>query len=191
MSMKERYINMSSNKKVASKKVPEKKKNVKKISPKKKMFTTENILLVVFGILLIIVIVLGVMVFNKSREHKNDVNANLVVPIFEINAEQNISLTTTALANEEEYILKITNYKDDKVIAEAVNYTITVENDSKAVVKVTRNNSDTDLMMEQKKTVIESQKLKREEKEDVYYHISITKKDGIRKDDKINIKIAS
>ncbi len=182
---------MSSNKKVASKKVPEKKKNVKKISPKKKMFTTENILLVVFGILLIIVIVLGVMVFNKSREHKNDVNANLVVPIFEINAEQNISLTTTALANEEEYILKITNYKDDKVIAEAVNYTITVENDSKAVVKVTRNNSDTDLMMEQKKTVIESQKLKREEKEDVYYHISITKKDGIRKDDKINIKIAS
>lgn len=158
---------------------------------KKSIFTTENILAAVFGILLIVVIVLGVMVFNKSRENKDKVNANLVVPIFEVNAEENVSLNTLALANEDEYVLKITNYKDDKVIAEKVNYSITVENDSKAIVKVTKNKDTEDLMKNQKSTVIENQELKSNAKEDVYYHISITEKNKIDKDDKVNIKIAS
>lgn len=158
---------------------------------KKSIFTTENILAAVFGILLIVVIVLGVMVFNKSRENKDKVNANLVVPIFEVNAEENVSLNTLALAEEDEYVLKITNYKDDKVIAEKVNYSITVENDSKAIVKVTKNKDTEDLMKNQKSTVIENQELKSNTKEDVYYHISITEKNKIDKDDKVNIKIAS
>lgn len=158
---------------------------------KKSIFTTENILAAVFGILLIVVIVLGVMVFNKSRENKDKVNANLVVPIFEVNAEENVSLNTLALAEEDEYVLKITNYKDDKVISEKVNYSITVENDSKAIVKVTKNKDTEDLMKNQKSTVIENQELKSNTKEDVYYHISITEKNKIDKDDKVNIKIAS
>lgn len=158
---------------------------------KKSIFTTENILAAVFGILLIVVIVLGVMVFNKSQENKDKVNANLVVPIFEVNAEENVSLNTLALAEEDEYVLKITNYKDDKVIAEKVNYSITVENDSKAIVKVTKNKDTEDLMKNQKSTVIENQELKSNTKEDVYYHISITEKNKIDKDDKVNIKIAS
>lgn len=160
-------------------------------SKKKNFFTTENILAIVFGILLIVVIVLGVMVFNKSRENKDKINANLVVPIFEINAEENVILNTLALAEQDEYILKITNYKDDKVIAEKVNYSITVENDSKAIVKVTKNKNTEDLMKNQKSTVIENQELKSNTKEDVYYHISITEKNKIDKDDKVNIKIAS
>lgn len=158
---------------------------------KKSIFTTENILAAVFGILLIVVVVLGVMVFNKSQENKDKVNANLVVPIFEVNAEENVSLNTLALAEEDEYVLKITNYKDDKVIAEKVNYSITVENDSKAIVKVTKNKDTEDLMKNQKSTVIENQELKSNTKEDVYYHISITEKNKIDKDDKVNIKIAS
>lgn len=158
---------------------------------KKSIFTTENILAAVFGILLIVVIVLGVMVINKSRENKDKVNANLVVPIFEVNAEENVSLNTLALAEEDEYVLKITNYKDDKVISEKVNYSITVENDSKAIVKVTKNKDTEDLMKNQKSTVIENQELKSNTKEDVYYHISITEKNKIDKDDKVNIKIAS
>lgn len=158
---------------------------------KKSIFTTENILAAVFGILLIVVVVLGVMVFNKSQENKDKVNANLVVPIFEVNAEENVSLNTLALAEEDEYVLKITNYKDDKVIAEKVNYSITVENDSKAIVRVTKNKDTEDLMKNQKSTVIENQELKSNTKEDVYYHISITEKNKIDKDDKVNIKIAS
>lgn len=172
--------------KVKTRQTREKTKN-----KKKSIFTTENILAAVFGILLIVVIVLGVMVFNKSRENKDKVNANLVVPIFEVNAEENVSLNTLALANEDEYVLKITNYKDDKVIAEKVNYSITVENDSKAIVKVTKNKDTEDLMKNQKSTVIENQELKSNTKEDVYYHISITEKNKIDKDDKVNIKIAS
>lgn len=172
--------------KVKTRQTREKTKN-----KKKSIFTTENILAAVFGILLIVVVVLGVMVFNKSRENKDKVNANLVVPIFEVNAEENVSLNTLALAEEDEYVLKITNYKDDKVIAEKVNYSITVENDSKAIVKVTKNKDTEDLMKNQKSTIIENQELKSNTKEDVYYHISITEKNKIDKDDKVNIKIAS
>lgn len=201
MNMKERYIKMDNKKNSTKKKQTTTKARVAKVktrqtrektkNKKKSIFTTENILAAVFGILLIVVIVLGVMVFNKSRENKDKVNANLVVPIFEVNAEENVSLNTLALANEDEYVLKITNYKDDKVIAEKVNYSITVENDSKAIVKVTKNKDTEDLMKNQKSTVIENQELKSNTKEDVYYHISITEKNKIDKDDKVNIKIAS
>lgn len=167
------------------------KKKVTRKKEEKKILTTDNILLIVFGILLITVFVLAAMVFNKSRENKDKVNANLVVPIFEINAEESISLTTALLAKEDEYVLKVTNYKNDKVIAEKVNYSVIFENDSKAVIKVTRNNDEENLIKDQKKTVIENQKLKKNEREEVYYHISVTKTDGIKKDDKVNIKIAS
>lgn len=201
MNMKERYIKMDNKKNSTKKKQITTKAKVAKVktsqtrektkNKKKSIFTTENILAAVFGILLIVVVVLGVMVFNKSQENKDKVNANLVVPIFEVNAEENVSLNTLALAEEDEYVLKITNYKDDKVIAEKVNYSITVENDSKAIVKVTKNKDTEDLMKNQKSTVIENQELKSNTKEDVYYHISITEKNKIDKDDKVNIKIAS
>ena len=169
------------------------KKNISKVKNQKKksLMTTENILLAVFVVLLILVVVLAIMVFNKSRENKDKINADLAVPILELNSEENISLTTSVLAEKDEYVIRITNYKDDKVIAEEVSYAITIENDSLAIVKVTKDNSSDDLMKSQKSTVIENQKLKGNEKEDIYYHISVTKKNKINKDDKVNIKIAS
>lgn len=158
---------------------------------KKKVFTTENILAAIFGILLIVVIVLSVMVFTKSCENKDKVKANLVVPIFQTESEENIGLILSALANEDEYVLKITNYKDDKVIAEKVNYKLVIENDTDTIIKVTKDKSSKDLMEKQKSTTIDNQELKGNEKEEEYYHFSITKKGKIDSDDKVNIKIVS
>lgn len=188
-----------SNKKESVKKkttISKNKKTVKtpaknKKNLKKKLLTTENILAVIFGILLVVVIVLSIIVFNKSHENKDSVKANLVVPIFQTESEENIGLILSALAEEDEYILKITNYKDDKVIAEKVDYKLVIENDSDSIIKVTKNKSNNDLMKNQKSTIIDNQELKGKEKEENYYHFSITKSGKIKSNEKVNIKIVS
>lgn len=163
----------------------------RKSRKKKKEIRTERILLGVFIVLLILVIVLGVMVFQKNKEAKSSTNANISVPVFKVGSEENISLSVKALSLEDEYILKITNKMKEKVNKEEIIYDLVIENSSDCKIKITKNHNKKNLMVDQKTTKIEGEKLKKDNLDEVFYHIEITDSKKISDDDKINIKIVS
>lgn len=175
------------NVKAVKKEVPSKTK--KKVDKEQKI-TTERVLLVIFILLLILVIFLAIKVVLKKKEVEKN-TADLVVPILNVSSEEELSLNLSALVEDEEYILKIVNYKDEKVNEEEIPYTITIENNSDSEIEVTKDYSDHNFMIDQEAVIIEDQKLRGKVKQDVYYHIKITKEKNVKNSDEIGIKIAS
>lgn len=175
------------NVKAVKKEVPSKTK--KKVDKEQKI-TTERVLLVIFILLLILVIFLAIKVVLKKKEVEKN-TADLVVPILKVSSEEELSLNLSALVEDEEYILKIVNYKDEKVNEEEIPYTITIENNSDSEIEVTKDYSDHNFMIDQEAVIIEDQKLRGKVKQDVYYHIKITKEKNVKNSDEIGIKIAS
>lgn len=168
-----------------------KKSKIKKGKEKLIKSKTEMILLIIFIILLILVFILGGLVWKAKKTNSKKVTANLVIAVLDFNKEHNFSLNVANLVNKKEYILKITNYRGDNVNQEEIPYTITLTNESKANVEVTKDESDQNLMVDQEATIIEDLKLKSGVKQDTYYYIKITGNDKVKSDDKINIKISS
>lgn len=181
------------NVKTVKKEVPSKtKKKVleKGKADKEQKITTERVLLAIFILLLILVVFLAIKVVLKKKEVEKN-KADLVVPILKVSSEEELSLNLSALVEDEEYILKIVNYKDEKVNEEEIPYTITIENNSDSEIEVTKDYSDHNFMIDQEAVIIEDQKLRGKVKQDVYYHIKITKEKNVKNSDEIGIKIAS
>ena len=176
-------------KKVATKRV-EKKATTKK-NDKKKGLSSENILLMIFLVLLIVVIVLTVMVFNKRNEFKKEPNANLVVPVFKTGEVNNVSLNVTSLAKDGEYVLKIANYKSGKINQEEFKYNLIIENESNAIIEVTKDSDAKNLMGNEKAIKVEEQVLSKDKKDADYYHIKVVSDDGVKSSDKLNIRVES
>lgn len=169
------------------------KKNGKKGKKNQKKFelSTEKVLLSVFIVLLILVIFLAIVVVKKKNEKVNQLTANLVIPVLKIDGEQNLSINVSNLVNEDDYILKVTNYRNDKINEEEIPYTVTVINNSSSEIEVTKDNSDYNYMIDQEAVIIEEQKLRGKKKQDTYYHVKVTKAKDVKDTDKINIKIES
>lgn len=109
----------------------------KKITNKKKLkITSDKILLIIFILLLILVICLGIKVYNKKQTEKSKIVANLVIPIINIDKERNLSLNVSELVKDDEYILKITNFRADNINQEEISYSITIENYSTAKIEI-------------------------------------------------------
>ena len=157
----------------------------KKITNIKKLkITSDKILLIIFILLLILVIFLGIKVYNKKQKEKSKIVANLVIPIINIDKERN-------LVKDDEYILKITNFRADNINQEEISYSITIENYSTAKIEIKKDNNEQNLMIDQSATIIEDLKLKSKIKDEAYYYIKATSKEKLKDTDKINIKIAS
>ena len=160
----------------------------KKITNIKKLkITSDKILLIIFILLLILVIFLGIKVYNKKQKEKSKIVANLVIPIINIDKERNLSLNVSELVKDDEYILKITNFRADNINQEEISYSITIENYSTAKIEIKKDNNEQNLMIDQSATIIEDLKLKSKIKDEAYYYI----KEKLKDTDKINIKIAS
>lgn len=164
----------------------------KKITNIKKLkITSDKILLIIFILLLILVIFLGIKVYNKKQKEKSKIVANLVIPIINIDKERNLSLNVSELVKDDEYILKITNFRADNINQEEISYSITIENYSTAKIEIKKDNNEQNLMIDQSATIIEDLKLKSKIKDESYYYIKATSKEKLKDTDKINIKIAS
>ena len=133
----------------------------KKITNIKKLkITSDKILLIIFILLLILVIFLGIKVYNKKQKEKSKIVANLVIPIINIDKERNLSLNVSELVKDDEYILKITNFRADNINQEEISYSITIENYSTAKIEIKKDNNEQNLMIDQSATIIEDSKRK-------------------------------
>lgn len=188
----------------------EKKKNVKKTSSNKKKtikktttkgkkdkkqenkFDSLIILKIAFYLLVILVIVLAIVVIKKKQETKNDLKANIVIPIVDKEDEAPFSINLRALnASKKEYIFKIVNYSGNKINSEDLKFVIDVQNTTDTKIEMTKYDSKDNLLVDQEEQTIEGTKVPKDEKEDIYYVVKITKAGTLGKDDYVNIKVRS
>lgn len=148
-------------------------------------------LTIVFISLLILVISLLVLCVIKYKESKENAFANMVIPVYETDTNYEFNINAKILSEVEEYTFKIVNYRKKELNKEELPYKIEIKNDTNSVIKVTKNDSKKDLMKDQKETIIDENTLKIDKKENIYYHIKITKSNDLTKDDLIYIKITN
>lgn len=190
------------NKKEVKKKPTPKKETTKKTTPKKKpakqekkknikeiVFNKNNILYYLFFTLLIIVIVLGVLVFRKTQE-KND-TANMLIPILHKDQVNDLNIDVKELAKQKDYSIKISNFRQDILAEEEISYSITVNNTTGAIIKVTKDEDPDNLIVDQQSTRIDGMKFGNKKKEYSIYYFSIIDNKNVNNEDKISIKIES
>lgn len=162
-----------------------KKKNVQDLLNSVKTLT------IVFVLLLVLVISLLVLCVIKYKESRENAFANMVIPVYETDTNYEFNINAKILSEVDEYTFKIVNYRKKELNKEEMPYKIEIKNDTNSVIKVTKNDSKKDLMKNQKETIIDENTLKTDKKENIYYHIKITKSNDLTKDDLIYIKITN
>lgn len=161
-------------------------KDTKKLDYKK-VVTNEKFLLGVFILLAIFVCILGCLVIRETNKTRVIDKTNIVLPMIEENAKNTVKIDAFGLTKERFYVIKVTNYRDKLINKEEIKYTIDVENDTKATIKVTKNEDETNLIKNNKKTVITGQELTKGKKQEDYYYVSIVHDGGVVKGDTIKI----
>jgi hypothetical protein len=137
---------VNSTKKTTVKKNTSDSKSVQKKTNKKKKIDSLIILKTIFYLLIVLVIFLSVLTVVKKNEHKNDVSANIVIPIVDKEDEAPFSVNLRALSEAKEYVFKVTNYQDNKINNTDINYYIDVLNETDSKVTITKYGSDEDLL---------------------------------------------
>ena len=165
---------------------------VEKKSKMKEFFSSIMFLKIIFVILIIVVIVLGIFIYKKEKSDDNKQYAHISVPINQLGSDFEFGIDALLLSkeNNKEYILKITNYKDNKVNKEEIPYQVIIENPTDCIISVTKNDEDKNLMVEQLSTMIEGM-LGSSKKEDIYYHIVIDSIGNLQSNDFLSVKIVS
>ena len=186
-----------------------KKKNVKKTTPKKKVVEDKKevvnkpkkkktnkkkldsllILKIVFCLLVVLVVVLGCIVAKQKADHKDDIKANIVIPIVDKEDEAPFSINLRALNEAKEYVLKVTNYQGSKINNTNLNYYIDVLNETDTKVSLTRYGSNENLLSNESTTTIDCGLVPKEAKSETYYVIKMLEAGSLGKDDLVKIKV--
>ena len=165
------------------------KKGTSKLELFKNFITNEKTLLGILIILAIIVLVLFIKILNVKKENSNKVAANIIIPIIEENQVIPFNIDAYNLAkNEEEYVIKVTNYSGSNIAKKDYNYKIEVSNYSNSDIIITKDNEKDNLISDN--NIIEGT-LKKRKKETTYYHVKIKENKGIKEKELIGIRVTS
>ena len=152
--------------------------NMKQANNEKRKSNVSYILLwILFVLLFGLVVGLSVLVYQKKEKTRDQEVANISIPISKADSHFSFNINALNLStSNDEYVFRVSNYKNDTVADKDLTYNITIQNPTDVVIKLTKGDSDKDLMVEQASTVLGLQNFSSQEKEDVYYHISVVKK---------------
>ena len=173
-------------KKATKKAVQEEKKAKSSI---KEFLSSIVFLKMVFAFLVVLVIILAFMVYHKNRNQTEEIQANMVVPIRDFNANYSFGIDLKSLVGKK-YLFKVTNYRNGEVNSEDVYYRLTITNNTSSVVSVTK---DDNKKVIDAKTMTESDpiKLVKDEKITDYYYVEVEEATDVQDGEKIQISIVS
>ena len=184
-------------KKVTPKKKEEKKEVIKSVLPKeepfgiklRRFFTSYGFLYTAFAALFIIVIMLALMVFTH-KDDEQGVRSNIVFSIVDKETQSYLDMDLETLVGKE-YMLKVTNYRGNRLNTSGAHYTISITNNTNVEIEVLKNNEGENLITDMNYTVIEGEEFSKTEKEEVIYYFRVKNADKIKAGDKIRIEVAS
>lgn len=156
----------------------------------KKIVSSYAFLYSVFSILIVCVAVLAGMVFVKGKEYKKN-KSDIVVPILEDGTRSALNIDLKQLKKTGEYRVKITNYRGDKINNSSMDYSITVRNVTSTDVKVTKDDSKDNLIVDKEATIIEGVGFGSTSKEEDVYHFTINDDSEIENGALISLEIVA
>jgi uncharacterized protein (UPF0333 family) len=166
-----------------------KKKKENNMEKAKKFVTSYSFLYGVFAFLLVLVIILGITVFIKGREKKEN-TANMVIPILTENSHNSMKINLYSL-KEDDYIIKVTNFRGNETNQNDVTYSVTIRNESNSNIEVTKDQEKENLMIDQQATKIEGQTLEGKKQNTTIYHIRLAEHAKPSDGDYVTVEIAS
>lgn len=146
-------------------------------------------LMIIFILLLVLVIFLFILCVVKYNESKKNEFANMTIPVYELNTNYEFSINAKILSEVNEYTFKIVNYKKNEINKDKIPYKVEIKNNTESTIKVTKDDSKKDLMNKEKEKIIDEVTLEKNKKQNIYYHIKITKSNDLTKEDLIYVKI--
>ena len=165
------------------------KKKKKNRMKEKSFWEQDGVLKIVFGLLIVAVLILTVLVFQKNQDSKKEVSSDLVIPIVGENTDFAFNINALALSNSDEYVFKITNYQKDTINDDTISYEVQILNKTNAVIEVTKDDEEKDLMQEQASTIIVGENIPGGEKFDTYYHVKMIQTTALDSKEFIQVKI--
>jgi len=171
------------------KKTKKTKKN-KKENSFKEFITSYKFLYSTLIILFVLVVVLGILVFRASKKAENE-KVNLVVPVLSTGSNNSLKVDLNAIYEHGKYVIKVTNYRGKEVNEEETKFSMIVRNSTKNSIKIVKDNSEENLMVDQEATKIEDQKLRSKIKEETTYTFTLDENSKPEKNDLIDIEIIS
>ncbi len=168
-------------------------KEVEKEKTFKEIVTSVPFLVGVFVCLILLIAFLGVLIYQKEQKKKEEFDAHITIPVLKVSSNFEFGVDASLLLQEDnqEYIFKVVNYRNDEMAKEDVPYMIVVENPTNAVISLTKGDDKTDLMVDQKKTELQEFMPISEEKQEFYYHLKIESHGKLKLNDFISIQIVS
>ena len=149
---------------------------MKKKKKKKQSFLGDNpVLKIVFALLVLLVLVLSILVFVKEKNRDEDITPDLVIPVVGDNHSFAFNVNALALSQKDEYVFRVTNFKNSVRNEKDVYYTVTIMNKTKAMIEVFKGDSEENLMNQQEETILSGNALYREKNNQEDFVIKMTK----------------
>lgn len=168
------------------------KKKKEKSSLKEKILCDKS-LIIIFVFMLTFVLVLGGFLIHRKLNEKP--KANMLIAVMEKGKKYGFHINAYALADVDEYLIKVVNYRGPTINQEDINFSITFSNptDSKISVKRLKNMEEVgeELMNNQVSTKIVNQKLEKKKEKEIWYKISVVQKGNVKNNDLIDVLIES
>ena len=143
--------------------------------------------------MLTFVLVLGGFLIHRKLNEKP--KANMLIAVMEKGKKYGFHINAYALADVDEYLIKVVNYRGPTINQEDINFSITFSNptDSKISVKRLKNMEEVgeELMNNQESTKIVNQKLEKKKENEIWYKISVVQKGNVKNNDLIDVLIES
>ncbi len=132
--------------------------------------TTELLLVTVFLALLVFTIILGFKAYNLGQTKKDEVQANIVVPVLSTstNNELSIDVANMKAKEEKEYIFKISNERNGNINKEEIIYSVQFVKDDNIALEVFKNSSDKNLLTNSELKINDNKLSALEKQEDTF-----------------------
>lgn len=166
-------------------------KKRKKKNNVKDFFQSEKFLLIVFCVMLVVVLILGVLAIIKYEKEKNEIIANMVIPIKKDSNNFHFSISAKALEEKKKYYFKVTNYQEDSITDSSLNYHVSIENPSKSVISLVKEGSLKELMLNQEHTDVYGNHFSKEKKEEDLFCVEMVSYDELEENDYIRVEIVN
>lgn len=114
----------------------------------KKTIKSNYVLLIIFILLIILVFFLGVKIYDLSKKDTSP-EAEIVIPILEKDNLENLNINLSSLEKdqEQEYVFKITNFRNNKINTSKINYNLNFSsNNDNVTLKLYRNDEENNLL---------------------------------------------
>lgn len=176
--------------KTETKKETSVKKDAKKQADKANA-NQERALVITFILLSILVIILLVVAIVKKNQNDLKEESHITIPVLQENTTSTISINLKEYneSEETEYVFIVSNYREDDILENALDYDINITNTDEINIELYKNGSSTNLLEEDLE--VEDNKLKKDKKQEDVYRLVIERNEKVTDTSVIEIEIES